>query len=160
MPTNIELLYSERLAYAWVRKVNFFFFFKLGQPRPLFRLFSVFSNKQHNFYNKSMWTNPQMSIHYTAPGLEHTTFLHDIIHLVSGGIWTLDLSLTMTLRNNCSLLQKKFYNISLWSRWFVFYWHNELRSRQILAEVAIIGSTFILIVSKRDTVSFIRRLHT
>ena len=25
-----------------------------GQPRPLFRLFFVFSNKQYNFYNKSM----------------------------------------------------------------------------------------------------------
>ena len=28
-----------------------------GQPRPLFRLFFVFSNKQYNFYNKSMWKN-------------------------------------------------------------------------------------------------------
>ena len=30
-------------------------FFKNGQPRPLFRLFMVFSNKQYKFYNKSMW---------------------------------------------------------------------------------------------------------
>ena len=29
----------------------------MGHPRPLFRLFSVFSNKQYNFYNKSMWKN-------------------------------------------------------------------------------------------------------
>ena len=26
----------------------------MGQTRPLFRLFLVFSNKQYNFYNKSM----------------------------------------------------------------------------------------------------------
>ena len=32
-----------------------FFLKKIGQPRPLFRLFSVFSNKQYNSYNKSMW---------------------------------------------------------------------------------------------------------
>ena len=29
-------------------------FLKMGQPRPLFHSFSVFSNKQYNFYNKSM----------------------------------------------------------------------------------------------------------
>ena len=29
----------------------------MGQPRPLFWLFSVFSNKQDNFYNKSMCKN-------------------------------------------------------------------------------------------------------
>ena len=30
-------------------------FFKMGQPRPLFLLFLVFSNKHHyNFYNKYM----------------------------------------------------------------------------------------------------------
>ena len=45
----------------------------MDQRRPLFHLFSVFSNKQHNFYNKSMWTNV-MSIQYTAPGFEPTTF--------------------------------------------------------------------------------------
>ena len=27
----------------------------MGQPWPLFHLFSVFSNKQNNFYNKSMY---------------------------------------------------------------------------------------------------------
>ena len=27
----------------------------MGQPQPLFCLFSIFSNKQSNFYNKSMW---------------------------------------------------------------------------------------------------------
>ena len=34
-------------------KTNLLFFLKkLGQPRPLFCLFLVFSNKQYNFYNK------------------------------------------------------------------------------------------------------------
>ena len=32
----------------------YLFFKKMGQPRPLFRLFSVFSNKHYNFYNKYM----------------------------------------------------------------------------------------------------------
>ena len=31
------------------------FFKKMGQP--LLRLFSVFSSKQYNFYNKTMWKN-------------------------------------------------------------------------------------------------------
>ena len=30
---------------------------KMGQPRPLFHLFTVFSNKHYNFYNKYMWKN-------------------------------------------------------------------------------------------------------
>ena len=29
----------------------------MGQPRTFFRLFLVFSNKQYNFYNKSMSIN-------------------------------------------------------------------------------------------------------
>ena len=29
-------------------------FYKMGRPRPLFRLFSVFSNKHYNFYNNNM----------------------------------------------------------------------------------------------------------
>ena len=34
------------------------FFKKMGQPRPLFHFFLVFSNKHHyNFYNKSMRKN-------------------------------------------------------------------------------------------------------
>ena len=37
--------------------VKKFFILKMGLPRPLFRLFLVFSNKQYNFYNKSMWRN-------------------------------------------------------------------------------------------------------
>ena len=33
-------------------------FFKMGQPRRLFWLFSIFSNKhRYNLYNKSMWKN-------------------------------------------------------------------------------------------------------
>ena len=33
------------------------YFLSNGQPRPLFRLFLVLSNKQYKFYNKSMWKN-------------------------------------------------------------------------------------------------------
>ena len=40
----------------------------MGHSQPLFRLFSVFSNKQINV------KNVQMSILYTAPGFEPTTF--------------------------------------------------------------------------------------
>ena len=60
-------------------KDNFLFrcsqsFLKLGQPRPLFHLFLVFSNKHHyNFYNRSMWKNV-MSIQYMAPGFKPPTF--------------------------------------------------------------------------------------
>ena len=44
----------------------------MGQPWPLFRLFSALSNKQYNFYNKSMWKN---------------------VHpLYNAGIWTHDIS--------------------------------------------------------------------
>ena len=41
----------------------------MGQPRPIFRLFSVFLNKQ--FYNKYMW---KKSIQYTVQEFEPTTF--------------------------------------------------------------------------------------
>ena len=44
-------------------------FFKMGQPRPLFRFFLSFQT--NNFYNKSMW---KMSIQYTAQGFKPTTF--------------------------------------------------------------------------------------
>ena len=59
-------------------RIDFSFF---NAPTPAsFCLFSVFSNKQYNFYNKSMWKNVQMkknvqmSIQYMAPGYEPTTF--------------------------------------------------------------------------------------
>ena len=42
----------------------------MGQPRSLFGLFSVFSNKKYNFYNKSMWKNVQVFIQYTVPGFK------------------------------------------------------------------------------------------
>ena len=48
-----------------------FLFKKMGQPRPLFGLSSVFSNKQYNFNNSLMWKNV-MSIQYTEPGFEPT----------------------------------------------------------------------------------------
>ena len=44
--------------------------FKMGQPRPLFRLFLVLSNNQYNFYNNQC---EKMFIQYTAPGFEPTT---------------------------------------------------------------------------------------
>ena len=53
---------------------------KMGQPRPLFRLFLVFSSKQYNFYKKSMWktskcpsslqrqdSNPKFNVHESSP---------------------------------------------------------------------------------------------
>ena len=47
----------------------------MGQPRPRFRLFSVFSNKHYNFYNKSKCpssmlhqdSNPQTFKHELSP---------------------------------------------------------------------------------------------
>ena len=33
------------------------FYFKMGNPRPLFNLFSVFFKRHYNFYNKFMWKN-------------------------------------------------------------------------------------------------------
>ena len=54
------------------------FFVKNGQPRPLFRLFLAFSNKQYYFYNKSM---RKMSIQYTAPGfVPMTSQICDVTH--------------------------------------------------------------------------------
>ena len=44
----------------------------MGQPQPLF-LFSVFLNKQYNFYNRSILKSV-ISIQYTAPEIEPTTF--------------------------------------------------------------------------------------
>ena len=43
----------------------------MGQPQSLFRLFSVFSNKQYNF--KINVKNVQMPIKYTKSWLEPTT---------------------------------------------------------------------------------------
>ena len=48
------------------------FFKKMGRPPLFYRLFLVFSIKYHyNFYNKYLW---KMSIEYTVPGFEPTTF--------------------------------------------------------------------------------------
>ena len=45
----------------------------MGQRRPLFGLFSVFSNKHHNnFYNISIWKNV-MSIQNMVPGFKPMT---------------------------------------------------------------------------------------
>ena len=41
----------------------------MGQPRPLFRLFLVLSNKQYNFCNKSMWKKCHVHPVNGSPGL-------------------------------------------------------------------------------------------
>ena len=46
-----EALVSKYLDRALLLKS---FFKRMGQPRPLFRLFLVFPNKQYNFYIKSI----------------------------------------------------------------------------------------------------------
>ena len=46
--------------------LDWVFLKKIGQPRPLFRLFSVLSNKHYNFYNKQVCE--KMSIQYTVLG--------------------------------------------------------------------------------------------
>ena len=43
----------------------------MSQPKPLFRLFTVSSNKQCNFDINVK--NVQLSIQYTAPGFKPTT---------------------------------------------------------------------------------------
>ena len=58
------------------QKPNDFFLKKMVQPKPLFRLFSVFSNKQQSFNNKSMCKNV-MSIQYTVPGFEPQLLEHE-----------------------------------------------------------------------------------
>ena len=54
-------------------------FKKKNEPtRALFRLFLVFSNKQYNVYNKSMWKNVQMYIQNTQHrGSNPTPFEHE-----------------------------------------------------------------------------------
>ena len=47
------------------------FFFKWAIVGLFFIYFQCFSNNQHIFYNKFMW---KMSIQYTVPGFELTTF--------------------------------------------------------------------------------------
>ena len=45
---------------------------KMGHPRPLFRLFSSFSYKHYNSYNKNMWKMLWTSSH--SPGIRPTNF--------------------------------------------------------------------------------------
>ena len=57
---------------VWRQNWNFsFIFYKMGQPRPLFRLFSVFSNKQYIFSTNQC---EKISIQYMALGFKPTTF--------------------------------------------------------------------------------------
>ena len=53
----------------------------MGQPRPLFCLFSVFSNKQYNFYNKYMWKN----VHpvYSAGIQTHKLLWHESLPITT-----------------------------------------------------------------------------
>ena len=46
----------------------------MGQPQSYFRLFLFFSNKQYIFLQQINVKYVQMSIQYTAPGFEPTTF--------------------------------------------------------------------------------------
>ena len=68
--------------FGWIKSNNraHYFYFLMGQPRPLFVYFLVFSNKQYNFCTKSMWklskclssiwrwdSNPQPFKHESSP---------------------------------------------------------------------------------------------
>ena len=88
-----------------------------GNFRQLFVLFLVFSNKQYNFYNKSMW---KMSIQYPVLGFERTTFC----------TWPIDIS-------NRPLLHRNVYNIEprmeifskrVWERKERFFWQLILKT--------------------------------
>ena len=48
------IYFGELCCVLLLAKLSMVFLKKMGQPQPLFRLISVFSNKQYNFYNKSM----------------------------------------------------------------------------------------------------------
>ena len=62
------------LLYKLVRSLPFqsIVFWKKGQPQPLFRLFSVFWNKQYTFTTIQCEKNV-MPIQYMAPGFKPTT---------------------------------------------------------------------------------------
>ena len=75
-----KLLHSQDSRYETETKSKVFFvkklsifFVKWAIPGLFFVYFRSFSNKQNNFYNKSMWKNVK-SIQYLAPGFEPTTF--------------------------------------------------------------------------------------
>ena len=54
---NFDWKQNRRILFLWQTMSEFIVFKRMGQPRPLFSLFSVLSSKQYNFYNKSMWKN-------------------------------------------------------------------------------------------------------
>ena len=58
---NLQFLWTDAKTRARNASTNSgrTFFKKMGQPRPLFLLFSALSNKQYIFYNKSKWKNVQ-----------------------------------------------------------------------------------------------------
>ena len=74
-PKNVYHIYGN-IPYMFEYCANLVLFFSIflnGPTRPLFNWFSVFSNKQYNFYNKSNWKN-FMPIQYMAQGLEPMPF--------------------------------------------------------------------------------------
>ena len=105
----------------------------MGQPRPLFRLFSVFSNKQYNFFT-NQWE--KMSCPFsilcqdlnprpleresppiaTRPGLPPTLMAFNYLakYLIYFG--------TFMLLDICSLLYMANYrrnNLAIWSHWYL-----------------------------------------
>ena len=56
--------------------MNDHFFKKMGHPRPLFRLFSVFSNKNFNFNNYIIWRNVHT---ISCVGIRTHDFLNSIL---------------------------------------------------------------------------------
>ena len=62
LPTYLGLGTTWSEACILTHLKSFHLFFKMGQRRPLLYLFLVFSNKQYNFCNKSMWKNRPSSI--------------------------------------------------------------------------------------------------
>ena len=83
-----------------------YFFFKkkkLGQPRPLFHLFSVFTNKQHyNFYNSHFWY--LCLVDYSKGNCVCKLMLHTLFKLLIG-LWECYLQL-------CPQSTKNLFNAS------------------------------------------------
>ena len=92
-------------------------FKKMCQPRPLFRLFSVFSNKQYTFYNKLMW---KMSIQYLVLGFEFTTFG---LWASSFNHWTREfIPFSLSLNFLSISMQKMLYNACVCVNSLCFFW--------------------------------------
>ena len=97
--TQYKQFYSQYT--FWVVNYDRKLFLKMGPPQPLFRLFSVFLNKQYNFfYYQSMWKNV-MTIQYMALGFEPTTTQTWVVshnHWTSGQFYKVSLSVFYNTR--------------------------------------------------------------